>query len=160
MRVLSPRVVATGLAVLGTLFSFGACGSNGGGETTSSLTKAQFLKQANAICARGTDEMGQGDAAFWKAHGGSKPNPSQALVNELQLTAILPVRKEELRRIRALGLPRGDEERVEKILLAWEEGVQKGEDKPRSLDVGGPEFAFYKAYTMGLEYGLEKCWLG
>jgi hypothetical protein len=128
---------------------------------TGTLTKAQFLKKANAICVKGTAAMGKGDAAFWAKHrppGGKAP--SQALVNQLQLQAILPVRVRELRQIRALGLPRGDEQRVETILEAWQEGVEKGEEEPSSLDSGGPQFAFYKAYSMGIDYGLEKCWLG
>lgn len=128
---------------------------------TGTLTKAQFLKKANAICVKGTAAMGKGDSAFWSKHrpAGEKP-PSQALTNELQVRVILPVRKRELRQIRALGLPRGDEQRMETILEAWQEGVAKGEQDPRSLDAGGPEFAFYKAYSMGIDYGLKKCWLG
>lgn len=132
----------------------------GGGESTAALSKPQFLKKANAICARKTAAMGKGDAAFWKRHGGGSAHPSEALENELQIKVILPVREEELRQIRSLGLPRGDEQRVEEILTAWEEGVEKAEEDPRSMRAGGPEFAFYKTYSMGIDYGLEKCWLG
>lgn len=168
------------LAVLGLLLLAGCGGSSSGGTSartnaqpseqgattkarplTGTLTKAQFLKKADAICVKGTAAMSRGDAAFWSKHrptGGKAPG--QALVNQLQLKAILPVRERELRRLRAIGLPRGDEQRVETILDAWQEGVEKGEEDPGSLDAGGPEFAFYKAYTMGIDYGLEKCWLG
>lgn len=176
----APRLTLS-MAVLGLLLLAG-CGGGGGSESastqtsaqsseqgaaakaqpmTGTLTKAQFLKKANAICVKGTAAMGKGDAAFWAKH---RPphgkTPGQALVNELQLQAILPVRTRELRQIRALGLPRGDEQRVEAILEAWREGVEKGEEEPSSLDSAGPEFAFYKAYSMGIDYGLEKCWLG
>lgn len=148
------------LAVLGLLVLSG-CGS-GGGESTSTgtLSKAQFLKKANAICAKGTEVFGKGDAAFWKRHGGPSSNANEAMVNKLQLTVLVPVRKSELRQIRALGLPRGDEQRVEAMLAAWEEGIEKGEEEPQTLDAGGTEFAFHKAYVTGIKYGLVKCWLG
>jgi hypothetical protein len=175
----APRLAGL-LAVLG-LLALAGCGGSGSAGTSAqtdaqsseqeaatkaqafagTLTKAQFLKQANAICVKGTAAMSKGDAAFWSKHrspGGKAP--SQALTNELQLKAILPVREKELRQIRALGLPRGDEQRVETILRAWREGVEKGKEEPSSLDSAGPEFAFYKAYSMGIDYGLEKCWLG
>lgn len=159
MSAKSPRLLAV-LAVFGLLLV--GCGGGGGGtdSTTGTITKAQFLKQGNAICAKGTDEFGKGDVAFWKQHGGPKSNASQALTNELQLTVLLPIRKEELRQIRALGLPRGDEHYVEKMLKAWEEGIRTGEEEPDRLDSAGPNYAFYKTYSMGIDYGLTKCWLG
>lgn len=155
----SPRSLAVALAVFGLLLV--GCGGGGDGtESTGTLTKAQFLKKGNAICAKGTKEFGKGDVAFWNQHGGPRSNVSQALTNELQLTVLLPIRKRELREIRALGLPKGDEPYVEKMLAAWEEGIQTGEEEPASLDSGGPEYAFYKSYSMGNDYGLTKCWLG
>lgn len=150
--------VATVLMALGVLLLLAGCG--GGGDSTSALTKARFLKKANAICAKGTKEFGKGDAAFWARHGGPGSNASQALTNELQLTVALPIRKEELRQIRALGLPQGSERRVEQMLAAWQAGIKKGEEEPASLDSGGPAYAFYKSYSMGIDYGLVKCWLG
>lgn len=161
MSAKSPRLFVAALAVFGLLVG---CGSGGGGTErtarTGTLTKAQFLEQANAICVKGTKEFGKGDATFWNRHGGSRSNPSQALTNELQLSVLLPVRKRELHEIRALGTPKGDEPYVEKMLVAWEEGIQTGEEEPDRLDSAGPEYAFYKSYSMGIDFGLEKCWLG
>jgi len=64
------------------------CGSSSGPESTRSLTKAEFLKKGDAICAKGGEEINRD-----------------------------------------------------------------------SLRQAGPEFAFYKSYSMGIDYGLEKCWL-
>lgn len=136
------------------------CGGGDGTAGSGTLTKAQFLKQANAICAKGTKDFGKGDIAFHRRHGGPKAHESQALTNELQLTVALPIRKRELREIRALGIPKGSERYVEKMLAAWEEGIRTGEEEPARLDSGGPAYAFYKSYSMGIDYGLEKCWLG
>ncbi|MGN6275397.1 MAG: hypothetical protein ACTHNP_05620 [Solirubrobacterales bacterium] len=147
------------LAVTAFLLCFAGCGGGSGGESTATLPKAQFLKKANAICAKKTAAMGKGDAAFWKQHGGPFARPPEALENELQLKVILPVREEELHQIKALGLPQGSEQRMEKILRYWEEGVEKGKEDPRSMRAGGPAFAFFKAYSTGIAYGLTKCWL-
>lgn len=144
---------------LATLLLFAGCGG-GSGTTTPALTKQQFIRRANAICAKGTKEFGKGDIAFWNQHGGPRSNASQALTNELQLTVLLPIRKRELREIRALGTPKGSEPYVEKMLAAWGEGIQTGEEEPARLDSGGPRYAFYKSYSMGIDYGLTKCWLG
>jgi hypothetical protein len=155
------RLAGRSVALLVTAaLCLASVGCGGGGESSGSLTKAQFLKKANAICAKGTKEFGKGDVAFWKRHGGPRSDANQALTNELQLTVALPIRKEELRQIRALGLPRGSEQRVEKMLAAWQAGIKKGEAEPASLDSAGPAYAFYKSYSMGIDYGLVKCWLG
>jgi hypothetical protein len=153
------RRLTTLLAVAALLASAG-CGGASDGESTTAPTKAQFLRRANAICARGTKEFARGDVAFWNRHGGARSNASQALTNELELTVVLPIRKRELREIRALGNPRGDEPYVEKMLAAWEDGIHTGEEEPARLDSAGPNYAFYKSYSMGNDYGLTKCWLG
>jgi len=147
-------MLAVGLAVAG-------CGSSGEADTrVASLTKEEFLKKANVICARGTKEIGKRDRAAWNRYD---PPPPKAVHSEAELNkvalALLPPREKELRLIRAVGLPRGDEKYVEKILTAWAKGIEKGKEDPASLRAPGPEYAFYKSYSMGIDYGLVKCWL-
>lgn len=141
--------------------ALGGCGSGGGTtESTSSLTKAQFLKQANVICAKGGEEINKGYEEFSRKHVAGGKIPSQALLDEAAAEIVLPVREREVRQLRALGAPSGQEEHVDAMLTAWEEGIEKGEEDPNSLRKAGPEFAFYKSYSMGIDYGLKKCWLG
>ena len=136
-----------------------ACGGDGSGTTTAvgtpSLTKAQFLKKANAICRKGTKEMNRLDVAAWKRYGSPSSEPDPATSDKVAL-ALLPAREKEVRLIRTLGLPRGNEEHVEKMLKAWEEGIEKGREDPRALRAGR---ALSEAYSMGLDYGLIDCWL-
>lgn len=136
------------------------CGSGGGTESTSSLTKAEFLKKANVICAKGGEEINQAYEEFSRKHVAGGKTPSEALLDEAAAEIVLPVRKREIRLLRALGTPSDSEQRVEAMLTAWEEGIEKGEEDPNSLRKAGPEFAFYKSYSMGIDYGLTKCWLG
>jgi hypothetical protein len=151
-----------GLISTGAVLTCVLAGCGGGGtstRTTASLPKAQWLKKASAICVEGTKEMGKLDAEAWKKYDPSHQNPTPALADKVAF-ALLPARETELRRIRALGLPQGDEAFVEKMLKAWGEGIRRGKEDHRSLRVGGAGFAFYRTYSMGIDYGLEKCWLG
>ena len=153
------RTLGIGSALI-LLLALGGCGSGGGTtESTSSLTKAQFLKQANAICAKGGEEINKAYEEFSRKHVAGGQTPSQALLDEAAAEIVLPVRAREVRLLRALGTPGGSEQRVEEMLAAWEEGLEKGEEDPNSLRKAGPEFAFYKSYSMGIDYGLKTCWL-
>jgi hypothetical protein len=138
--------------------ALGGCGS-GGAESTSSLTKAEFLKKGNAICATGGEEINKAYEEFSRKHVAGGKTPSKALLDKAAAEIVLPVREKEVRALRALGAPSGQEERVDVMLAAWEEGIEKGEKDPNSLRKAGPEFAFYKSYSMGIDYGLKKCWL-
>ncbi|HSC21707.1 MAG TPA: hypothetical protein VLC07_08250 [Solirubrobacterales bacterium] len=149
-------LVAAALALAG-------CGGSGGGDTSTApalnatVTKAQFLKKAKAICAQGTAELGRLDVAAWKRYD---PNNASEATRDKVALALLPARERELRRLRAVGLPKGSADYVNRMLTAWEEGIEKGKAHPRSLRETGYNFAFYEAYSMGNDYGLESCWLG
>lgn len=137
------------------------CGGSGGSDVAvGTLSKQEFLEKANAICLEGKEEMMRLDAAAWKKYD---PNPdprskTKAIEDKVAL-ALLPAWETELRRLRALGLPRGDERYVERLLLAWEDGIEIGRRHPRLLWGGGSHFAFARAYEMSLAYGVGKCWL-
>jgi hypothetical protein len=141
--------------------ALGGCGGSGAGaESTSALTKAEFLKKGNAICARGGEEINKAYERFSREHVAGGRTPSEALLDKAAAEIVLPVRKREVRLLRALGAPSGQEEHIDAMLTAWEEGIERGEEVPNSLRKAGPEYAFYKSYSMGIDYGLTKCWLG
>lgn len=133
----------------------GGCGGGGtsAGEdaSASTLSKAQFLKLGNAICAEGNDEI---NAVYGKyaAHP-----PGEARMNQVAQEIVPPVRKKVVRRLRALDPPARGEKRVEEILEAIEEGIEKGEEDAASLRAYHTAYAFERAYKMELEYGLTKC---
>jgi hypothetical protein len=147
------------LALPAMILALAGCGSGGGTESANSLTKAEFLKKGNAICAKGGEEINRAYEEFSRKHVAGGKVPSKALLDEAAAEIVLPVRVREIRKLRALGTPSGQEERVDAMLTAWEEGIEKGEEDPNSLRKAGPEFAFYKSYSMGIDYGLKKCWL-
>jgi hypothetical protein len=150
------------LAALATLALVAGCGggsdSNSSTEATAaSPTKAEFLKQGNAICAKGNKEIGEGFEEFGKEHGFSKQSkPTQPELEEAAEEILIPKIRQELDGIRALGAPSGEEAEVEAILAAAEEGLEKGEEDPGAMIEEG-EGPFAKANKLSREYGLVKC---
>lgn len=118
------------------------------------LTKAQFLKRANAICVHAHEEIMKVYGRYTR-----KPRPN-ALLNRLSQELVIPATKKEVRRLHALGAPSGDGQRVAKILSALEEGIENGERDRRTLRAtGGTEYAFSKALPLEVGYGLDRCGL-
>ncbi|HEV2858409.1 MAG TPA: hypothetical protein VGW80_08410 [Solirubrobacterales bacterium] len=152
------------LAVAGILLLLALAGCGGSDEgatagTAATLSKAEFLKKANAICERGTDRI---DAAYGRA-GEHVPKgaENEDFMNEAAARIVIPVRREELRKIRALGLPAGNEETIEAFLVALKEGIERGERNHPSLRAsGGASYAFEKAYKIANKHELSSCFLG
>jgi hypothetical protein len=148
---------------LGTGFllaiAISACGSGGEETTVHTIPKAMFMKKANAICKKGGKEI---NAVYGKYAGKALPKgvDGEEFMNKVAERIVIPVRRKELKELRAVGLPRGDERRVEKILAAIEEGIERGEEDRRSLRAGGSKYAFWKALNLEGDYGLTSCSLG
>jgi hypothetical protein len=147
-------LLATALAVLPL-----GCGSGEGEDSlpVGTISKAQFLKQARAICAQGTKEAQKLDDAAWEKYEPDHITTDEAVLNKISL-ALLPAREKEFQRLRALGLPKGDEKYVDAMLTAAEEGVEEGREDPAALRDWPPHFGFSRSYEMGAKYGLEGCW--
>jgi hypothetical protein len=152
------------LAVVGVvvLLALPGCGDGDEGTTvqsTSGPTKAEFLKQAKAICEKGTDRI---DTLYTRASQHvPKNDPEEHFMNEAVARFVIPIRREELRKIEALGLPREDGRSMEEFLEALEEGIKRGEESHASLRAsGGEEYAFQRAYTLAGHGVLGSCFRG
>lgn len=132
------------------------CGSSGSStDTTSSLTKAAFVKQGNAICAKGNEEINEGFEEFVEERGLSKTKaPSKAVQEEAVEAVLIPRIQKELESIRALGPP---DEEAEAVLDAAEEALEKGEEDPILFLKEESTGPFAKANKLAREYGLTKC---
>jgi hypothetical protein len=147
-------IVASALALLALAAGLGACG--GSGEETlprGTLTKKQFLKKANAICVAGLEEMNEADLAAWKRYEPDHSTTDEAILNKVSL-ALIPAREKDLRRLHAVGLPKGDERLVDEILTAWEEGVDEVKEEPSLMREAPADSGFNRAYRMGEKYGF------
>jgi hypothetical protein len=144
------------MAMAMALFVAG-CGGNDENDTTAALTKAQFLKRGNAICAAGGKEIDQGFKAFNEdEHLKANQEPTDAEAEEIADTILLPAVQKQVDELRELGAPEGDEEQVEEILDGADEAIEEGEEDPSALvtENGG---VFAEVNKMAREYGLTVC---
>lgn len=160
MTSAEPRPLLALAALVVSLLALAACGSSGDAadSPTSTLSRAQFLRQGNALCQAGTNEITSALTKWEKGHrSGGKPATEAARDKALSQIA-LKVRKEELRELRELGLPLEGQYTVELILDAWEEGVENGERNLLSMQASNEDFAFAKAFQISSNFGLSGCW--
>jgi hypothetical protein len=143
------------IALIGAVMAFAAiaagCGSSDSTtDSTASLTKAEFLKQGNAICAAGNEEINAGFNKFLP----KGKQPSKAELDEAMETVLIPSISKQVEEIRALGAPEGEEEAVEDFLAGAEEELEKGEEEPASLATNA---SFSKTNREGKAIGLTSC---
>ena len=136
-----------------------AAGCGGGGDSASgeSLSKEEFVAKADAICKHSNERMEAGFGKFLKAKGvKSLTKPSKAEYEKLIGEVMVPNLKREIKELRALGVPDGDEERVEAMLSALEEGEETAERDPKAVTASS-DAVFGIASRIAAEYGLEVC---
>lgn len=145
-----------GCALAAGLIAAGCGGDDdddGGGEQTAAdgaPTKAEFIAQANEICAKGVREITE---EAGKVLRGGQPTPEQ--VREFVTGTLVPRIRKRLDQLRELRPPEGDEDRVDAIFDAAENAADQLEEDPTALTGGARAFA--EANRVSLEYGLRSC---
>jgi hypothetical protein len=141
--------------------ALGGCGGGGQGETdTAALTKAQFVRQADAVCLKVGARVGR---AFKKREikQSLRPATAKALTEKEQIEAItamsLPAFRLEAKELGELEPPVGDEEAVEAIVTGFEDGIAGLEENPDKPLTTGPESPFFGVNGLARDYGLQVC---
>jgi hypothetical protein len=125
-------------------------------ESTASITKAELIKQGDAICTRYEKENEAEFEEFAEENGLSEnKEPTEAQKEELATSILLPSVSGQIEAIRALGAPSGEEEKVSEILDTVEEEVEEGEAEPSVLFE--EEAAFAEGNELAREYGFKVC---
>jgi hypothetical protein len=113
----------------------------------SSLTNAEWIAKADAICQQGNQQTEQ-DAK--QQFGNQKPTAAE--VQQFVTETALPSTQDQIDKIRALGAPSGDEDQVNRIL----DTVQADIDQAKSSgDIN--EHSFDDADALARQYGLKVC---
>ncbi len=133
------------------MFAAGCGSSDDTSSTEASLTKAEFVKQGNAICAAGNKEINTG---FEEAVPKGK-QPTEDQIAEVAETVLVPSVTKQIGEIRDLGAPSGEEEAVETFLAGAEKDVEKVEEDPSSI--AGNEDPFADVNKEAAALGLTKC---
>jgi hypothetical protein len=135
------------LAVLGVAASLTLLIGCGGNEAR--LTKAQFLKQGNAICRQAGAE--QAELAGHYEKGQVAPGEFEVVT-----AVFVPPMEKELRRLKVLTPPQGDEKQVRAILKGIEKGVKDAKFDYLDLFVKQTD-PFVQANGQARNYGLDIC---
>jgi hypothetical protein len=149
-----------GLAVAAVLtvgLVLAACGSsNNSTSTTAALTKAEFLKQGNAICKKGNQQINKaGQKQFPKGSG----KPTQAQITKFATGTIIPSVQSQINQINALGAPSGDEAKVNAIVVSAQSDLDKAKTDPKLL-TSNKSNPFAKTNKLANTYGLTVCGSG
>jgi len=156
-RILLPAVLAISAMVVG-------CGadedsgspapSQGASVTTSSLSKEEFIKRAGEACNRARQNTLPELSAYAEKH--DDVPQEQMLANALR-EVFVPVVEQEMAAIKRLGAPSGDEEEIEAILAAQQEGIDRAKRLKRVKSAAEFPGYFDAADEKLLDYGLAGC---
>jgi hypothetical protein len=150
--------------LLVAVLAVGGCGgsddSSSGAENGSvitvssgSLSKADFVRQADAICKEARRQYDDSFNEFAKTHklGGS---PGE-WVGEVVDTILIPTYEKQIDQINALGAPSGDEKEVSSFLNALQKRLDSMHKTPTEL--GESLTPFEKPAALAKAYGLAGC---
>lgn len=121
-----------------------------GGDDDKALSKAEFLKQGNAICDKGNKKL---SAAAEEAFG-KKSQPTKQDIAKFAEEEAIPAVESQLSDLRALEPPKADKAEVDKILATADAALKKAKADPAVFAGSDP---FEEANRMAGDYGLEKC---
>lgn len=136
-------------------------GANSTGEDqrssgSTSPAKAQFVKQASAICKKTKFDLNKEGEAFVKQQQKSG-KPQQVVFGELARKILLPAVEREGAAIAGLTIPEGDEEQIEEMLAAQQAGVDAVRELSPTAPLGELESPFDEANERFQAYGIPAC---
>lgn len=135
------------------------CGSSSNSsstETTAAITKAEFVKQGNAVCVKGEKAQEAEINAYAKKHGfNENQEPTKAQNVELVETVLAPNIQSQIDGVKALGAPSGEEQQVNSALELSQQTLEKIEASPELAF--GKENAFAAAGKQLHALGLKEC---
>ena len=135
------------------------CGGDDESSANGSISKAEFIAKADAICKQSNKRMEKELFLFLRKNrtGGSLRKPSVEQNEKFILTVLIPNLKQEIEELKELGVPEGDEEKIEAMIAALEEGLETAEDETETVAAGTADIVFGIASRLAGEYGLQTC---
>jgi hypothetical protein len=133
-----------------------SCGSGQDSEANV-IPRAQFLAKARQICIKGGAKMDK--YYFSRIPRSRKAADPEEFLNRVDEEIVIPVKTQQVKELRALGLPEGKEKKFKEFLAAMEEGIEEGKRDRRTLRSSG-HYAFQRAFDMAGAVGMKRCFLG
>jgi hypothetical protein len=154
---LSKRLIS--LAVGGLAIAMLAASCGGGGSETVSITKAEFVRKASAVCVNIKKQISSEFASYLKSQNGEAPKQGAALAAaeaEIVEKILAPNRRQEAEELRELGVPSEDGGQAKAISDALEEDIEEAEKHPK-MAIRNTATVFAKSNQLATEYGLKEC---
>lgn len=136
-------------------------GCGGGDETTDetgnetvTLTKAEFIKQGDAICKEGNAASEKEAEEFAKDNDFNLEKASEEQLEEAISEVLVANLNRQVEEIDALGAPEGDEDQVEEIITSLEGAVAEIEDDPKVVFQNN---VLKEPGELAKEYGFKVC---
>lgn len=133
-------------------------GCGGGDETTGdetvTLTKAEFIKQGDAICRETTDQSEEEAEEFAEENGFTLEKASEEQLEEAVGEVLVSTLNRQAEELNALGAPEGDEEQVEEIIVSLEGATDEIEDDPGLIFKGE---VLKEPSELAEDYGFKVC---
>jgi hypothetical protein len=133
----------------------GDAGSESGGDAVSTtpgtgFSKEEFVDQANALCAKNSAELKvKGRQTFKKVFSKPEKVAAEAMAQQV----IIPAMEAELRDLKTLNVPTGDENQIYAIYAAIEEIYER----LKKDATWGDFYPYTKAENLAASYGLTAC---
>jgi hypothetical protein len=142
------------LGVLVATLVVAGCGSNDKKADTaasaSGLTRAGYVKSADAVCRAGSARM--------KAVLAKLPQqPSKQQIRTFTVQSAIPELLRELRELRALPRPAGDKAALDEVYNALGTAIGKLTANPDLVSASGAASPFTKPDQLAHKYGLKFC---
>ena len=159
---MSKRLIALLAGVMAIAIVAAGCGSGSDDSTDTVvvLTKTEFIKQGDAICAKGSKQIEDEADEFAKDNNVDTSNPTKAEQEEVIKTVVGPVLQTQADELGALGAPDGEEDKTAAIISALEEGADELEADPASLLESNGATPLDKARELANEFGFKTCGQG
>jgi hypothetical protein len=150
---LSNRLLETIAGALAVVAFLAGCGGSGDPPP---LTKAEFIKQGDEICANAEAELEEGIGIYTHEEEFNEvTGPTKKQELGLVVDVILPRFQILAEELGELGPPEGEEAKIEEIIVGLEEAVADGEADPRSVLTGANPFEAVREDAA--EFGLRVC---
>jgi len=142
-------------------FVVAGCGGDSGSDevttiTTSSLSKAEFVKEANDFCFRQQANNLKRIVKYAQDYRAEGRPPQELFANAMK-SIVLPEVEANIANFRELGAPAGDESLIEEMVEALQEGVESVESARRISERQAYEDHFKRANKLVRDYGLPSC---
>lgn len=168
MKTRAAALAATAALAIVPLTGCGGSGSDTSSSTTAttassgdtsagaSVSKATFIKEADAICTKAGKQTETEYATYAKKNKiveGIEPSSTQIAV--VTKTILVPALKRQTKEIGALDAPANDEALINEFLEAVSSATKKAEEEPQAGQ--SPEKLLAKADKLIANYGFKVC---